>query len=347
VCKRGFFDATPADGELSCEPCAVGSFRDDITAVTCTPCAASRSTQGAGSTSLASCVCDVGFFTDAALDQCVACGSGSFSATKAATACAPCPAGTRSNPGASSPAECTLCPMLTVASHPGMAECQRCGASSPVGSVSSTDDGTDCQVSPDVQSIGSKLLCAVCATSFDSPFGAHLTVQRGLLHGPVKRPSDGRREQDVQKVLLSRHILHEGPHDSRGARSFPSRWQRSEVELRPWHAHQVAFAAIPLTRLAATNECAGGLLAQGQPPRGGVQLPPQPVPRRGDCVGESVWARRRLRRVQQHAEPCGAHGARGAGHVPHRCDSCGDSPHLASGAENDHEGTYTPPQCDC
>jgi hypothetical protein len=147
VCKQGFFDADPTDGELSCEPCAVGSFRDDITAATCTPCAASTSTQGAGSTSRASCVCDVGYFTDAALGgQCVSCGSGSFSATKAAAACAPCPAGTRSNPGASSLAECTLCPMLTVASHPGMAECQRCGASSPVGSVSSTDDGTDCQV---------------------------------------------------------------------------------------------------------------------------------------------------------------------------------------------------------
>jgi hypothetical protein len=146
VCKQGFFDADPTDGELSCEPCAVGSFRDDITAATCTPCAASTSTQGTGSTSRASYVCDVGYFTDAALDQCVSCGSGSFSATKAAAACALCPAGRRSNPGASSLAECTLCPMLTVASHPGMAECQRCGASSPVGSVSSTDDGTDCQV---------------------------------------------------------------------------------------------------------------------------------------------------------------------------------------------------------
>jgi hypothetical protein len=38
---------------------------------------------------------------------------------------------------------------------------------------------------------------------------------------------------------------------------------------------------------------------------------------------------------------------------PVELDTCrtgairGDSPHLASGAENDHEGTYTPPQCDC
>jgi hypothetical protein len=147
VCRHGFFDADPQDGELVCEPCAVGSFRDDITAVTCTPCPATTSTLGTASTARADCVCDVGFFTDDAsssLDQCVACGSGSYSAAKGAAACAPCPAGTRSNPGATSLQECTLCPLQTVAPHAGMAECERCGEASPVGSMSSTDDGMDC-----------------------------------------------------------------------------------------------------------------------------------------------------------------------------------------------------------
>ena len=148
VCRRGFFDATPADGELSCEPCAVGSYRDDITAVTCTPCPPTTSTWGTGSTAPAECVCDVGYFdTDDAsssADDCVACASGTYSDAKGAAACTPCPAGTRSNPGATSLQECTLCPLLTVAPHAGMPECERCGAASPVGSMSSTDDGVDC-----------------------------------------------------------------------------------------------------------------------------------------------------------------------------------------------------------
>jgi hypothetical protein len=47
----------------------------------------------------------------------------------------------------------------------------------------------------------------------------------------------------VQTVLLSRHLLHEGSHGSRGARSSPTRWQISEVKLRPWHT--IAWDATP------------------------------------------------------------------------------------------------------
>jgi len=155
VCRRGFFDADPQDGELVCEPCAVGTYRDDTDDVTCTPCPSTTSTLHTNSTARADCVCDVGFFrfTDASSssssssspDECVACGSGSYSAVKGAAACTPCPAGTRSNPGATSLQECTLCPLQTVAPHAGMAECERCGEASPVGSMTSTDDGTACR----------------------------------------------------------------------------------------------------------------------------------------------------------------------------------------------------------
>jgi hypothetical protein len=147
VCKQGFFDADPQDGELICQQCAVGTYRDNIVDPTCLSCPGTSTTVNAASTADADCVCNVGTFYSETLAQCVSCEPGTYNDVKDAAACTLCPAGTYSLVGAVSVAQCSLCPALTVASFPGTSECEDCGTNvnSPAGSTRSSVDRTDCE----------------------------------------------------------------------------------------------------------------------------------------------------------------------------------------------------------
>ena len=60
VCRQGFFDADPQDGELVCDPCAVGTYRDNIQDPTCLSCPGTSTTVGTASIAREDCVCNVG-----------------------------------------------------------------------------------------------------------------------------------------------------------------------------------------------------------------------------------------------------------------------------------------------
>jgi hypothetical protein len=210
-CQKGFFDADKDDGETICEPCAVGTYRDDIEADTCTPCGTSTTTLNNASNAATLCVCNVGYFSDA-LRGCVDCEKGTYNDVKDAAACTLCPAGTQSQKGAASVDQCSLCPALSVASFPGTSECQDCGANvnSPIGSTRASPDRTDCECTDGFYmdlgfGLGANKTCRTCPSR-----GATCTKDR--IVGTVRHQghTDGSHEArgDRNRSLNDRHTPH-------------------------------------------------------------------------------------------------------------------------------------------
>jgi hypothetical protein len=169
VCRQGFFDADLQDDELVCEPCAVGTYRDNIVDPTCLSCPGASTTVNAASTAVGDCVCNVGTFDSETEAGCVSCEPGTYNDVKDAAACTLCPAGTYSLVGAVSVAQCSLCPALTVASFPGTSECKDCGTNvnSPAGSTRSSPDRTDCECNDEFYmdlefGLGANKTCRTC-----------------------------------------------------------------------------------------------------------------------------------------------------------------------------------------
>jgi len=170
-CQPGY---TLSSSGIQCVPCAAGTYKASAGSQPCSSCPADE-TSAQGSATSSSCqqiYCPKGSYTNAAKDlvpqeECFLCERGSYTDTKGADVCTPCPEGTYGlDLGASAQSQCTRCPLGTssgvagatlqeqciscakgtFAEKTGEAVCTSCGAgkfNAQVGSTSATAC-TDC-----------------------------------------------------------------------------------------------------------------------------------------------------------------------------------------------------------
>jgi hypothetical protein len=118
-------------GYSACVACAAGKYESASASTACSSMCPGNTTSVPGSSSLAHCICDVGYTGDS---TCTDCKQGKYKDTIGSASCQPCLAGTFSLSAAS---HCTSC-LASKYSGVGDTECRECppGTASPLQSIS-------------------------------------------------------------------------------------------------------------------------------------------------------------------------------------------------------------------